>query len=143
MNDIVPGLIICGTFILTFVGLLGFYAYLRYMRYKETIVLAEKGLVHPRYVGNGKGALRWGIAITGLGIALCLGLYPFGWLTSNGQFPLNFGPWMLVGLIPTFFGLSLIIVYFVTRERNSDLSANQASVEADAQVVVSGEIEDN
>ena len=143
MNEVLPGLIICGTFTLTFVVLLGFFAYLRYMRYKETIALAEKGLVHPRYESNGKGALRWGIALTGLGIALCLGLYPVGWLTSSGQFPLNFGPWMLVGLIPTFFGLSLIIVHYVTRERDSDLSANQVSVEAEAQVVESGEIEEN
>ena len=127
MNEIIPGMIICGTFALIFGGLLIFFAYLRYMRYKETIELADKGLVHPRYENNGKSTLRWGIALTGLGIALCLGLYPFGWLTSSGQFPLNFGPWMIIGLIPTFFGLSLIVIYMVTREKDSDLPADQGS----------------
>lgn len=123
MNDVVPGVIICGSIILIFGGMLVFFAYLRYMRYRETIELANKGLVHPRYQhyeGNGKGTLRWGIAITGLGLALCLGLYPFGWLVAPSQFPLNFGPWMMIGLIPTFFGLSLIVIYLVTREKEDD-----------------------
>ena len=123
MNDVVPGVIICGSIILIFGGMLVFFAYLRYMRYRETIELANKGLVHPRYQhyeGNGKGTLRWGIAITGLGLALCLGLYPFGWLVATNEFPLNFGPWMMIGLIPTFFGLSLIVIYLVTREKEDN-----------------------
>lgn len=131
MNDIIPGVIICGSIILIFGGLLGFFAYLRYIRYRETIELAEKGLLHPRYQryeSNGKGALRWGIAITGLGLALCLGLYPFGWLAAPGEFPLNFGPWMLIGLIPTFFGLSLVVIYIVTRDKNSDHTGDQEQV---------------
>lgn len=103
----------CG--IVTFFGVfLVFFAYLRYLRYREIISLAEKGLVHPGYASsNGKGTLRWGIVITGLGIALCMGLYPLGWMISRGTFPLNFGPWMLVGLVPTFFGLSLVAIYFL------------------------------
>jgi hypothetical protein len=95
----------------------GFFAYLRYLRYKETLALAEKGLLRPVDGGNGKGALRWGIVITALGVALCLGLYPFGWLMQGNQFPLNFGPWMLFGLIPTFFGLGLILIYLVTSRK--------------------------
>ena len=92
----------------------GFFAFLRYLRYKETLALAEKGLVRAQYETNGKGALRWGIVITFFGMALCLGLYPLGWALSRGEFPLNFGPWMLVGLIPTFFGLSLILIHVLT-----------------------------
>jgi hypothetical protein len=92
----------------------GFFAYLRYLRFKETLALAEKGLVKPVEGANGKGTLRWGIVITALGLALCLGLYPFGWLAAPNQFPLNFGPWMLFGLIPTFFGLALVVIYAVT-----------------------------
>lgn len=131
MNDIIPGVIICGSIILIFGGLLGFFAYLRYIRYRETIELAEKGLLHPRYQryeSNGKGALRWGIAITGFGLALCLGLYPFAWLVAPGEFPLNFGPWMLIGLIPTFFGLSLVVIDIVTRDKNSDQTGDQEHV---------------
>ena len=103
----------------------GFFAYLRYLRYKETLVLAEKGLVRPTDLGNGKGFLRWGIVITGLGLALCLGLYPMGWLVGSGDFPLNFGPWMLFGLVPTFFGLSLVLIYFLTSRRHGEEYAGE------------------
>ncbi len=95
----------------------GFFAYMRYLRYKETLVLAEKGLLRPVENGSGKGALRWGIVITGLGVAMCLGLYPLGFLMKNNSFPLNFGPWMLFGLVPTFFGLSLVLIYALTSKK--------------------------
>jgi hypothetical protein len=112
------GLIIaCGTtlfFGTLFLIVFGFFGYLRYLRYQETITLAEKGLIPPQSGGNGKGTLRWGIVVTSLGVALCLGLYPIGWIAAPGEFPLNFGPWMLIGLIPTFFGLGLVIVYYLT-----------------------------
>jgi hypothetical protein len=94
--------------------ILGFFALLRYMRYKETLMLAEKGLLRGHLDSNGKGALRWGIVISGLGLATCLGLYPLGWAIGGGEFPLNFGPWMLFGLVPTFFGLSLVLIYVLT-----------------------------
>ena len=105
-------------FIAAMLVFFGFFAYLRYMRYKETITLAEKGLVHPGYASNGKGMLRWGIAFTGLGVALCMGLYPIGW-AIHSSFPLQFGPWMLAGLIPAFFGLSLVTIYYLTTEKKA------------------------
>ncbi len=107
-----------------FFAFFGFFAFLRYMRYKETIILAEKGLVHPGYgSSNGSGTLRWGLAITGLGLALCLGLYPIGFTSVvSGEFPLNFGPWMLAGLLPTFFGLSLIAISQLGKKRKPDAS---------------------
>ncbi|HNB53987.1 MAG TPA: hypothetical protein PK530_18715 [Anaerolineales bacterium] len=120
MNDVLEIMTIsCGT-VMFFGVFLAFFAYLRYLRYREIIALAEKGLVHPRYASNGKGTLRWGIVITGLGVALCLGLYPLGWLITGSSFPLNFGPWMLVGLIPTFFGLSLLAIYYLTRREDKE-----------------------
>ncbi|HLF91622.1 MAG TPA: DUF6249 domain-containing protein [Anaerolineales bacterium] len=105
-------------FIVAVLLFFGFFAYLRYIRYKETITLAEKGLVHPGYGSNGKGTLRWGIAFTALGIALCMGLYPIGF-AARSPFPLHFGPWMLAGLIPAFFGLSLVAIYYLTNEKKS------------------------
>jgi hypothetical protein len=33
-----------------------------------------------------------------------------------GSYPLGLGPWMLLGFIPLFFGLGLILVYVLTRE---------------------------
>ena len=99
-----------------FFFLFGLLALLRYLSFRETMMLAEKGLVRPdRTRGNGKDTLRWGIAITAIGLALCLGLYPIGFLAGR-SFPLGFGPWMLAGLIPTFFGLALVLIYVLTRE---------------------------
>lgn len=92
------------------------YAFVRYLRYRETVALAEKGLLRPSANGNGHDStLRWGIVITALGLALICGLYPLGWAVGGGDFPLNFGPWMLVGLVPTAFGLALLLIHRVTR----------------------------
>lgn len=118
MNDYSAAFaVICTTFLI-FGSVFGFFAFLRYMRYRETLALAEKGLLSARYESNGKGALRWGVVFTALGAALCLGLYPLGWVVSRGQYPLNFGPWMLFGLLPAFFGLALVTIYLVTREKS-------------------------
>ncbi|MCI0406267.1 MAG: hypothetical protein L0209_09415, partial [candidate division Zixibacteria bacterium] len=118
----------CGG-VMFFGAFLAFFAFLRYLRYREILTLAEKGLVHPRVAENGKGTLFWGIAITGFGIALCMGLYPIGWLSTPGRFPLNFGPWMLAGLIPTFFGLSLVVIYLIMhREEKMETKPHQTSV---------------
>lgn len=47
----------------------GFLAFVRYLNYKETGSLAEKGLTRPEGKTGG-GFLRWGILITDLGLAL-------------------------------------------------------------------------
>ncbi len=113
-NAVLPCMFVGFVFFIVF----GFFALMRYINYRETLALAEKGLVRPEPSrGNGKGTLRWGIVITALGLALCIGLYPFGFLGNVGHtFPLYFGPWMLFGLVPTFFGLALIVIYVITRE---------------------------
>lgn len=91
----------------------------RYLNYRETLALAEKGLVKPAG-RNGKGALVWGILILAVGAALFVGLLPLGvWIgrEARGLGPLAFfGPWMLAALIPMFFGIGLMLVYVVTRE---------------------------
>jgi hypothetical protein len=98
-----------------FVIIFGFVLALRYINYRETLALAEKGLVRPNG-GDSKGALRWGIVITAIGLALCIGLWPLGLLGSGSRFPLGLGPWLLIGLLPMFFGLALILIYALTRE---------------------------
>jgi hypothetical protein len=98
---------------------LAFVLALRYLSYRETLALAEKGLVRPGRLanGNGKAALIWGVLLTAIGVALCVGLWPLGLSSLGyGRYPLGFGPWMLLGLLPTFFGLGLILVYVLTRE---------------------------
>jgi hypothetical protein len=121
MENVLVTLTITCCFLAGFGGFLVLFGFLRWLRYQETMQLAEKGLVHPGYGSNGKGTLRWGLAITALGIALSIGLYPIGFLPGiSGEFPLNFGPWMLVGLLPMFFGLSLIVIYTLTPKNESD-----------------------
>lgn len=106
----------CVGFLGFFVLLFAFIAVMRFLNYRETLALAEKGLVRPGQTrGDGKDTLRWGIVITAIGMALCAGLYPIGFIADIGV-PLGFGPWMLAGLLPTFFGLGLVLIYVLTRE---------------------------
>lgn len=116
MSDIIP--CVGG---LGFVGLVfGFILLMRFMAFKETLALAEKGLVKPARNGsNGKGALVWGIIITAIGLATTIGMWPLGMLLGT-DLPFGFGPWMLAGLLPTFFGVALILIYVLTREDKKD-----------------------
>jgi len=108
MDGLIPCLGITGILVIIF----GFLAFLRYMNYKETLALAEKGLTKP----EGKPAsnlLRWGIIVAALGFALSLGLYPIGFDSGN-SYPLHLGPWMLGGFVPLFLGLGLILLHYLT-----------------------------
>jgi hypothetical protein len=110
MSDIIPCLGILGSLTVIF----GFLAFLRYMKYRETIALAEKGLTAPET--NSKNTLlRWGIVITSIGIALTIGLYFAGFATPN-NYPLHLGPWMLGGLLPLFLGLALVLLHYLTEK---------------------------
>lgn len=107
-SDLVP----CISLVSVLLVIFGFLAFLRYMNYRETIALAERGLSRPE-AKNGSGLLRWGILVTGLGIALSLGLYLVGF-NSGQNYPLHLGPWMLGGFVPLFLGLGLILLHFLT-----------------------------
>jgi hypothetical protein len=37
----------------------------------------------------------------------------------SANVPFGFGPWMLAGLLPMFFGLALILIHVLTREPQS------------------------
>jgi hypothetical protein len=113
MSDLIPCFGITGSLVIIF----GFFAFLRYMNYRETITLAERGLSRPE-AKNSKGLLRWGILVTGIGLALSLGLY-FAGFDSGQNYPLHLGPWMLGGFVPLFLGLSLILIYLLTNKDNS------------------------
>ena len=110
MDEIFPCLGFIGALAIIF----GFLAFLRYMNYRETIALAEKGLSRPEQKSR-NGLLRWGIIITALGLALSLGLYPLGF-SAGYDYPLHLGPWMLGGLVPLFLGLALILSHFLTQK---------------------------
>jgi hypothetical protein len=105
---------------LAFIGLVfGFILLMRFISYKETLALAEKGLVKPVRSGSGKGALIWGIIFAAIGVALLLGLWPLGLMFGTNA-PLGFGPWMLAGLLPLFFGLALILIHVLTHEKKRE-----------------------
>jgi hypothetical protein len=108
MSDLIPCLAVTGSLALIF----GLLAFLRYLNYRKTIALAEKGLSRPERKSGGS-LLRWGILITALGLALSLGLYPIG-LSTGYDYPLHLGPWMLGGLIPLFLGLGLLLLHVLT-----------------------------
>ena len=110
MSDIVPCLGIVGSLTVIF----SFLALMRYIRYKETIALAEKGLTSPESKST-KTLLRWGIVITALGLALTIGLYLVGF-DSSSNYPLRLGPWMLGGFVPLFLGLGLILLHYLTEK---------------------------
>ena len=109
------GFIICLGTIGTLVVILGFILLMRYINYKETLALAEKGMARPEQPQTGKTLLRWGIAISALGLALTLGLWPIGFTTGT-QYPLGLGPWMLGGFVPLLLGLALVLMHYLTRK---------------------------
>jgi hypothetical protein len=107
MNDI----FLCFGAVAALAIIFGFFAFLRYLSYRETIVLAEKGL--KRSEGkNGKGLLRWAVLITALGAVMTIGLFFLGSNTGT-TYPLGLGPWMLAGLIPLFLGLALMLIHYL------------------------------
>ena len=110
MDALIPCLGVVAILVVIF----GFLAFMRYMNYKETIALAEKGLTRPE-ARSGKGLLRWGIVITAIGFAFSLGLYPIGYDSGN-NYPLHLGPWMLGCFVPLFLGLGLVLLHYLTEK---------------------------
>src|SRR5512133_727677 len=115
MNASGPYLIICTGATLSLLIFLGFIVLMRYINYKENLTLMEKGFIRPvQEKRKGKGMLIWGIMVTAVGLALCLGLYPLGRMGNGTDFPLGLGPWMIAGFLPLFIGIGLVLVYIIT-----------------------------
>lgn len=95
----------------------GYAAYIRRLKHIETLKMIEQGMVEAPMTKITKDALRWGIVLAALGIALSLGLYPLAFVFGGAEFPLNFGPWMVIGLLPLFFGLSLVVIHYATQDK--------------------------
>jgi len=118
MNDFLEFFVPCFVTLSIFLIIFGFAAFMRYMRYKETVALAERGLLRQKKEKNGKESLRWGIIIVFLGMALCAGVYPIGFLFEEPP-PFYLGPWILVGLLPMFFGFALIVIYALNQKQTN------------------------
>jgi len=120
------------------VAIFGTIVLVRWFKHREILAMVEKGLLPAQYAQymnasrgrGGRGLLGWGIALVMLGLALMIGLWPIGFTRAGVEnpYPLGFGPWMLVGLIPLFIGLALLIIYFLTRKEETP-APEMASVE--------------
>ena len=119
----------CMGFIVFFLMIFGTIALTRWFKHREVMAMVEKGILPEDYVPSvseprrqeGRGLFIWGVALAMLGLALITGLWPLGiaWSGAEVQYPLNFGPWMLIGLIPLFIGLALLIAYFLIRKEEA------------------------
>jgi hypothetical protein len=110
MDDFIPVIGVTSILIVIF----AFIGFMRYISYRETLALAEKGLVGPEQKAT-KRLLRWGVVIAAVGLAFTLGLYPFGFATGE-EYPLHLGPWMLAGFVPLFLGLGLVLLHYLTEK---------------------------
>lgn len=118
MNDAIEILAIAIGVAIVFSVPFGFFTFWRYLRYKENVELAQQGLLPPARQRKNGNLLRWGVVILIIGVGLTLGLWPIGFIIDPyivQQAPLGLGPWMLVGILPTFFGLALVILHFVNQ----------------------------
>lgn len=132
------------------------FAFIRYLRYKETIALAERGLLRPERTRRNRDMLRWGIIIMMIGLGLVCGLWPLGFMGSGpasdisgsvavpmpvdpetaqppgiGEssimidesgadgLPFGIGPWMVLGILPFFFGLALVLIHWVNKREDA------------------------
>ena len=108
MNDWLETLAIGCSSSLFFSVPFAFFAFMRYLRYKETIALAERGLLRPEPAARrGRRTQRWGAILIATGAALTLGLWPIGFLVDT-NLPLGLGPWLIPGLLPLAFGIALL-----------------------------------
>ncbi len=95
--------------IIVFVVVFGFAAYTRYLQHKETMALAEKGLLPEKDPQDkSKNILRWGVIFSILGAVLALIMIPFAWN--------NYWTLFLLGLLPLALGLGLTLIYVFTQD---------------------------
>lgn len=95
--------------IIVFVIVFGFAAYTRYLQHKETMALAEKGLLPEEDPQDkSKNILRWGVIFSIVGAILVLIMIPFAWN--------NYWTLFLLGLLPLALGLGLTLIYVFTQE---------------------------
>lgn len=94
---------------IVFLVVFGFAAYSRYLQHKETMALAEKGLLSPQDPKDkNANVLRWGMIFSILGAILVLVMIPFAWN--------NYWSMFLLGLLPLALGLGLTLIYVFAQD---------------------------
>jgi hypothetical protein len=95
--------------VIVFAAVFGFAAYTRYLQHKETMALAEKGLLPAENPADrSANILRWGVIFSILGVILVLVMVPFAWN--------NYWILFLLGLLPLALGLGLTLIYVFAQE---------------------------
>lgn len=105
--------IVPAVFTLLFFGLIfGFLGWLRWMRFRETLALADRGYA-PSAAPNGTNrTLRWGLVLAALGLALSCGMAPLA-IDRIQMFPV-----LIPGFLLLFLGLALLLYWLVTGGRH-------------------------
>jgi len=99
--------------VFVFLLVLGFAVFMRYLDHKETLALAEKGLIKPEKTrSRSRGIFRWGIIFIAVGFILIMVLLPFAWN--------RFWLLLLIGLLPLLIGLSLLMVYVLMQDAKTE-----------------------
>lgn len=123
MRDLLEFLV-PATFGILFFGLIfGFLGWLRWMRFREMIALADRGFA-PADAPNGTNrTLRWSLILLALGLALSCGLAPVA-IDNIRAFPA-----LIPGLTLLFLGLAFLLYWLVTGGRDHLTKANAAAVD--------------
>jgi hypothetical protein len=107
--------------------LLAFLAVIRYITYRERVLLAQLGVTPPeesfleRLEHRAPRGVFWAGIITAMvGLALLLGLATLGT-----------GPWLLGGLLPLFVGLGMVLVYLVGGGKRKKAPPEEAGTGSD------------
>ncbi|MCC7021103.1 MAG: hypothetical protein IT332_15180 [Ardenticatenales bacterium] len=106
------------TFTVLFFGLVfAFLGWLRWMRFREMIALADRGFA-PADAPNGTNrTLRWALILVALGLALSCGLAPVA-IDNIRAFPS-----LIPGLTLLFLGLAFLLYWLVTGGRDHLMKA--------------------
>ena len=107
MSDAVEAIAIGFSVAIVFCIPFGFAAFMRYLKYKETIALAERGLLRESRKQQNQDTLTWGILIAFIGLGVTL-----------GSIFLGSGVVTILGTVPACFGLGLIVIYYVKKEES-------------------------
>ena len=115
MRDVIEILAPTIAFAILFSVVFGFLGYLRYLRYKETIALAERGLLRPEKVRRRRNPrIMLYIGVMALVVGFCLMLvFLLGALLTETEELIGLS--IVLGCLPALFGLGLTAVYFVSR----------------------------
>ena len=118
MNDAIESISIGLTIAIVFAIPFGFAAFMRYLKYKETIALAERGLIRESKARKNRDPLRWGIIISFVGFGLTVALLFTG-----------AGPGIVIGIVPLFFGLALIVIYKINKQEDLEITIRESDEE--------------